>query len=161
MTIDTAELTEMRALIRRFEQLLATPDARAAVDPDGYPGQVAAGELIESAWGNAVVDKLHDLPKLNGNGGSTDRLLFQSGYVNAMTSAAGAVPVNYGEAFATGAGTMAPIAIANVLMPNFQAWPNVYISDATHFEVQFQDHAGAAVTNYAVVFSWIAVGSRV
>ena len=28
------------------------------VDPDGYPGHVASGELIESAWGNAVANTL-------------------------------------------------------------------------------------------------------
>jgi hypothetical protein len=30
----------------------------AAVDPSGFPGHVAPDELIESAWGNAVVDHL-------------------------------------------------------------------------------------------------------
>ena len=31
-----------------------------AVDPDGFPGIVAANELVESAWGNATVNKLRE-----------------------------------------------------------------------------------------------------
>jgi len=57
---ETATLDEVRALVARLDQLLTgavTPFA--AVNPDGTPGHVAAGELIESAWGNAVVDSLY------------------------------------------------------------------------------------------------------
>lgn len=35
----------------------------AAVGADGYPGNVAAGELIESAWGNATANKLREAPR--------------------------------------------------------------------------------------------------
>lgn len=34
-------------------------DPLSAVDPDGFPSHVVTDELIESAWGNAVVDNLH------------------------------------------------------------------------------------------------------
>jgi hypothetical protein len=57
---------QLDAIVRRLEviqsalgitDLAVTP--RAPVDPDGFPAHVAAGELIESAWGNATVDTLH------------------------------------------------------------------------------------------------------
>lgn len=51
MTIDADRL---RTLVAELDQLLATPGQQAAVLPNGLPGPVAAGELIESAWGNAV-----------------------------------------------------------------------------------------------------------
>jgi hypothetical protein len=56
--IDAARL---RTLVAELDRLIASPGPSAAVDPDGTPGHVAAGELIESAWGNAVVDDLDDL----------------------------------------------------------------------------------------------------
>jgi len=61
MSLDqTATLDEIRALAARLDQLLATGvTPAAAVNPDGTPGHVAAGELIESAWGNAVVDSIY------------------------------------------------------------------------------------------------------
>ena len=58
MTIETVDVAEFRSLVRRMEQLLATPEAQAAADANGNPGAVAAGELIESAWGNAVKDRV-------------------------------------------------------------------------------------------------------
>jgi hypothetical protein len=58
MTVTESTTAELRALVHRLEHLLAGPDARAATDLDGYPAHVAPGELIESAWGNAVVDTL-------------------------------------------------------------------------------------------------------
>lgn len=49
---DTAELS---ALVTRLETLLGpAPAPLAATDAYGNPGAVAAGELIESAWGNAA-----------------------------------------------------------------------------------------------------------
>jgi hypothetical protein len=54
---NAVELSELRSLIARMDQLL-TPDLRAAVDNAGNPGAVAAGELIESTWGNAVKDRV-------------------------------------------------------------------------------------------------------
>lgn len=49
----------LRSLVVALETLLGDGAvSAAAVNPDGTPGHVAAGELIESAWGNAVVDTL-------------------------------------------------------------------------------------------------------
>jgi hypothetical protein len=82
MTIDqTADLSDVAAALRELAAALRpalTPATRptwnqqrwapgpdafgvvaapaAAVDPGGWPGHVVADELIESAWGNAVVD---------------------------------------------------------------------------------------------------------
>jgi hypothetical protein len=63
-----SELTAARIdeLVRRLDVLaahLGVSDLaalpRAATNPDGSPGSVAAGELIESAWGNAVATWLN------------------------------------------------------------------------------------------------------
>jgi hypothetical protein len=56
---DGTDVVRLRALVTELDRLLA-PDlpALAVVDPDGNPGHVTAGELIESAWGNAVVDRV-------------------------------------------------------------------------------------------------------
>ena len=63
---DTSTLERLEAIVARLEKLGLAPAELAvaplaAVDPDGFPGHVAAGELIESAWGNATVDTLHRL----------------------------------------------------------------------------------------------------
>lgn len=50
--IDTARL---RTLVAELEQMLA-PSTAAAANADGTPALVAAGALIESAWGNAVAN---------------------------------------------------------------------------------------------------------
>jgi hypothetical protein len=71
MTIETADLTEVRQLVRRMEQMLATPGAQAAVNPDGTPGNVASGALIESAWGNAVADSFKKLDSATKQGYGT------------------------------------------------------------------------------------------
>lgn len=55
MTMTDVDTVELRALVARLDQMLSEPAALAATDANGNPGTVAAGELIESAWGNAVV----------------------------------------------------------------------------------------------------------
>ena len=63
---DTATIDRLDAIVARLEALgLMPPPAigLAAVDPDGFPGNVAAGELIESAWGNAVANSMRGLPR--------------------------------------------------------------------------------------------------
>ena len=63
---------EQPDVLARFEQLVANLEGlfpgvsgapRAAANVDGYPGNVAAAELIESAWGNATSDKLRIAPR--------------------------------------------------------------------------------------------------
>lgn len=70
---DTTVLDRLDQIVARLEALgLAVPAVpRAALDPDGTPGHVAAGELIESAWGNAVVDQLDDHERLKVDTGWT------------------------------------------------------------------------------------------
>jgi len=46
-------MAQVATILDGLRALEAAP--AAAVTADGYPGNVAAGELIESAWGNAVV----------------------------------------------------------------------------------------------------------
>lgn len=49
-------IARVEAVLAQLKAVEAQPFA--AVLPDGRPDHVAAGELIESAWGNAVVDTL-------------------------------------------------------------------------------------------------------
>jgi len=54
-------LTRLESLVARMEQLGGIDLSSimpTSVNPDGTPGPVAAGELIESAWGNAVQQTL-------------------------------------------------------------------------------------------------------
>ena len=89
---DTAELVErLEGVVARLEAagLIAPPGPAplAAVNPDGTPGNVAAGELIESAWGNAVADTI---------GQHQARFLrFQGSSALVTTDASGAGVVNF------------------------------------------------------------------
>lgn len=57
------DVARLRALVTQLDQLLGPAPAPASVNPDGTPGPVAAGELIESAWGNAVASTIAGLPR--------------------------------------------------------------------------------------------------
>lgn len=62
MTMQDEQLDRLGDLVARLEALGITPPptaGTASVNPDGSPGHVAPGELIESAWGNAVADEFH------------------------------------------------------------------------------------------------------
>ena len=55
LSVDDA-IAQVQAVLTQLQTQAAV--APATVLPDGTPGPVAAGELIESAWGNAVVNTL-------------------------------------------------------------------------------------------------------
>lgn len=95
---DPNELADrLEAVLDRLDRLgLAgpTPTPTTAVDPDGYPGVVVSGELVEAAWGNAVVAKLRD---------HFDQLgieWMQSGNVVLTSISSGVFRIDYPEAFA-------------------------------------------------------------
>lgn len=52
-----ASIARLEASIARLEALGLEAPSTTSVNPDGSPGHVAPGELIESAWGNAVSDE--------------------------------------------------------------------------------------------------------
>jgi hypothetical protein len=54
----TSDQDRLRALVDQLEQLIDLPGQTAVVNPDGTPGNVVAGELIESAWGNATANSI-------------------------------------------------------------------------------------------------------
>ena len=61
--LEPAPVLDLDAAIQRVSDVLASLQAqrsapRASVQANGLPAHVAPGELIESAWGNAVVDDL-------------------------------------------------------------------------------------------------------
>lgn len=61
MTDTQEQLGELREQMARIERLLAprlTPSPTVATDDYGNPSYVAPGEIIESAWGNSVSDRV-------------------------------------------------------------------------------------------------------
>ena len=99
-------------LLARFEQIVArleqqaggpTAGTFAAVGADGYPEPVAAGELIEAAWGTAVSTKLDKIVQLTA---TVNALAARPAGVSAaglsVSLAAGAVPVTNNASLATG-----------------------------------------------------------
>ena len=76
--LEVADLAELRQLVTRLDRLLAVPSpGPASINPDGTPGNVAPGDLIESAWGNAVVYQL---------GWATTRVETRGGTAHTITS---------------------------------------------------------------------------
>jgi hypothetical protein len=64
MTITDPDVdrARLRALVDQLDALLGPGvDPQLAANPDGTPGNVAAGELIESAWGNATANTIGKL----------------------------------------------------------------------------------------------------
>lgn len=64
MTKQDNTLARLDEIVARLDALgiVAPPSGTpASVNPDGSPGHVAPGELIESAWGNAVSDSVQAL----------------------------------------------------------------------------------------------------
>ena len=88
----SATADRIEALERQVEQLLqrdAPPEITpSSVLPGGWPGPVAAGELIESAWGNAVATKI-DFLRINVEQHDTLGALFSAGRASNTN-----VPVN-------------------------------------------------------------------
>jgi len=63
MTVTDVDRDRLRALVAELDTLLSPGVSPATVNPDGTPGLVAAGELIEAAWGNAVANTITGLPR--------------------------------------------------------------------------------------------------
>ena len=56
------DIDRLEAVLARLEEMAGPEiDAQVAVNPDGTPGAVASGELIESAWGNATATSIATL----------------------------------------------------------------------------------------------------
>ena len=86
MTTKTDErIARLEAALDRLEALGLTGPAPspAVVDPDGYPGGVTAGEIIESAWGNATAATMRKVsPRVVVNGTAANDLLLAQGHNN-------------------------------------------------------------------------------
>jgi hypothetical protein len=64
---DAGTIDRFEAIVARLEAVvgIAAPAPAAALDANGFPGHVAPDELIESAWGNAVVDAFPSLDQVS------------------------------------------------------------------------------------------------
>ena len=56
--MDSLDPDRVEQLIARLEAMLGEQVTPTAVNPDGTPGNVVAGELIDAAWGNSVANTI-------------------------------------------------------------------------------------------------------
>jgi hypothetical protein len=149
------------------------------------PSHVVANELIESAWGNAVVDIIGDvasLPPASGVGSVANRLFDAAGAGTALANRVAALEHQHGEIAVVGtvvtATTDASGYTPAVTTPQFAgpALPSVQLTLAMNapyllasrfdwnnlglFQVFVMNSTtGAPVANTPVSFYWVAVGT--
>lgn len=145
MTDTDTTLADLEALVdARLAALGVVPMAepRAAVDPNGTPGLVVSGELIESAWGNAVTNNVDGLVRFMGQttapyvggwapawpvGGATLR----AGHGAFSTSAFGDARVNFTTPFPTG--VISVVITSNEISKGIFWWPQISATDLAGF----------------------------
>lgn len=145
-----AQVTEVLAALRAAE----APSPLAATDADGFPGAVAAGELIESAWGNAVRSKLFALA---GGVGAASSIRIAT--LNVATNGNGDAIVAFNPPFPN---ALLAVAVADAsqsvdvgLIPKVM-WTS---SSRTTLQVRVFLHDGSKVTgNGAIWLTYIAYG---
>ena len=152
--------SELRSLVARIEQLLDVQVVPASVNPDGTPGAVASGELIESAWGNAVANTMQAIKLPNtiaGNGNPLGYLRVETGQVATVLDANGNVLVTYpGGAFAS----LYTVVVTNTKYPDAHV-PSAVSITATGFTLSVKlTTTGAAAANAAISVNYIAIGRR-
>ena len=143
-------------LLARIEALEArdSPEIspQVAVNPDGTPGTVAAGELIESAWGNAVSNTVGLL---------WDRLV-QGGIVGITTDTNSCFRITYPTPFAN-----ASVGLSIILYSPGGAAVARYIQvavvqlDPAFVIARAFDYNGAPFPNGTTAnVTWVGVGTR-
>lgn len=106
---------------------------------------VAAGALIDPAWGNAVADQLNDLPTL-----------IQHGTITGTTDANGRLTVTFPTAFSS-----APTVTATAVFNNTSARiVHIVTVSSTQVQLQFSiPSTGAGEGSVSRSLTWIAAGS--
>ena len=121
------------------------------------PPNVAAGELIESAWGNAVVGWFPQIARANiaGLGPFNDHVLVQGTEAVYTTNSAGSAIVALLEPTGAHVAVCGPGDISQAVTAH--TWGLT----TTGFQVFVRDAAtGAAVVNTAIRIIWISIGVR-
>jgi len=153
------ELVRFRALVAQLNDMVAAPSPLAAVNPDGTPGLVAAGELIESAWGNATSNTIKGLlipNHINADGNAVGYLKVEGGRFSGQVDANGFVRVNFLTAYT----------LPYTITASNLKWPEEHIAnplnpDATGFTLSVRNiSTGAVAANAFVDCAWQAIGRR-
>jgi hypothetical protein len=120
-----------------------------------YPGSVAAGELIESAWGNDVVTTLHDVTQnLNIRGVASQRhLQIVGGSGSITTNGAGEAYFGFAVAFAA-----PPVVMVQIMNDNLAAWVNPYNVTAAGTNAKVWRNDGTGWGNGTFNIDYVAVG---
>lgn len=152
----TDNLDRLELLVSRLEQLGISAAPRAPVDPDGTPGTVATGELIESAWGNSVVANIDALYRSQprspgpyvgawppaGQGWPTRGYLFRTGHAAVALSAFGDAWIDFAAPFDFG--VFAIVATpTNVSDGGVTWWCDVNSPNLTGFQFWAMSYEGA------------------
>ena len=123
------------------------------------PPHVAAGELITSAWGNAVVDYIRVNPGvvLGGAGIFTDQILMQTNTTVVTTNVSANATIPFNPPYGT-----APIVLATVgyYNPGYIVMVDQTTVTTAGFTVAVIDHTGTGVANSAIRINWFAIGTR-
>lgn len=126
----------------------------AATDANGFPSIPVANELIESAWGASVRNKLYDFA-----GGVGIAKSIRIGTINVATNGNGDALINFAPAFPT---ALLAVTVADATQSiDLGFIPKVMwtSSSRTTLQVRIFLHDGSKVTgNGAIWLSYIAYG---
>jgi len=151
MTDSSNAVARLEEVLDRLERLGLVPPApgqTAAVDPDGYPGRVVSGELIESAWGNAVADKIHD------HGAYLYSTFIQAQAAVIAAASAGVFNINFPQPYAS----PPVVAVMNGDAGSGALFMGLSVVTTTGFTVNVKGEAPYGPHPGPIRFSWIAVG---
>lgn len=152
--------------------VVPAPSPQVAQDPDGTPGNVASGELIESAWGNAVtsnVDALYKaLPQGPGpyvggwpaGGWPVGGRAWRAGHTAVNTSGFGDGSVTFAPAFPNG--VISVMAIANQVDKSIFWWPQIsatFLTGFSFFAISQNGHPYATGHPPGFANVWTVVGT--
>jgi len=129
-----------------------------------FPEHVAPDELIESAWGNAVVDALFTVAvaaDINGQTREGGRLRIQAGVITATTDVNGDITIPLGGAAAYDGN---PVTLIIPATPTQPLMVTVLTSSPASATARVWWGSGAGigtpVANGTFAFFWFAIGLR-
>lgn len=168
MTIVQADASELAALVARLEAVTAvlqaggalpdTPTQQAGANPDGTPANVAAGELIEAAWGNATANTIKTYKPRWDSLWTAYATRLQAWIAYYSTDAAGFARIPFPAAFG---GTV--VAVSMIDADPTTAGPHLYTTRETAADAFWcftYRHDGVPHANSSLAARVIAVGPR-